>query len=136
MAIHAREIIEEMVEERQNPVAAYLERLRNRAAVRKLVKKHSAPVIREILSALGQIEDFPPAQILWNANHTDVPLHCYIRSRVEPVFRIVKLKVEPMTVSLNIEYGAHAANKTTKETILFQRDALLELNLLQRITME
>ena len=136
MAIHARGLIEEMVEERKNPVAGYLERLRNRAHAKKHVKKYGAPLFREILIALGQIEDFPPAQILWNAGHTDVPLHCYIRSRLEPVFRIPELKVEPMTVSLKVEYGAHASNKTTKETILFQRDALLKLNLLDRIILD
>jgi hypothetical protein len=132
LALHARSLITEMVEDEKNPKTSYLERLRNFAAARKLAKKHGSARIREVLSALGAIDGFPPAQILWNASHSDVPLHCYFRSRIEPVFRITKLDVQPMMVSVEVEYGAHEKSKTTREAILFQRDASLALELVDR----
>lgn len=132
LAVHARGIISEMVEEREYPKASYLERLRNFAAARKLSKMHGTARIREILATLGAIEGFPPSQILWNAGHADVPLHCFFRTKIEPVFRITRLEVQPMLVSLDVEYGAHDKGGTTRESILLQRNALLELELLDR----
>ena len=52
------------------------------------------------LGTLGAIETFPPAQILWNAGHADVPLHCFFRSKIEPVFRITRLEIQPPGVRL------------------------------------
>lgn len=132
LAVHARGLMEEMVESHRNPKTSYLERLRNHAAARKLSKKHGPARLREILATLGAIEGFPPAQILWNANHGDMPLHCFFRTRIEPVFRIVRLEVQPMLVSLDVEYGANDRGKTTRESILLQRNARLELELLDR----
>lgn len=132
LALHARGLIAEMVEEQRHPKTSYLERLRNFAAARKLAKKHGAARIREILSTLGSIEDFPPAQILWNAGHADVPLHCFFRSKIEPVFRITRLEIQPMMVSLDVEYGPNDRSKTFRESILLQRNALLELELVDR----
>jgi hypothetical protein len=132
LALHAKSLITEMEEEVKNPKTSYLERLRNFAAARKLVKKHGSARLREVLAALGELEEFPPAQILWNASHSDVPLHCYFRSRIEPVFRITKLDLQPMIVSLEVEYGAHERSKTTREAILFQRNASLALELVDR----
>lgn len=132
LAVHARGLIAEMVEERRNPKTSYLERLRNFAAARRLAKKHGPARLREILAALGAIEGFPPAQLLWNAGHADVPLHCFFRSRIEPVFRITRLEVRPMLVSLDVEYGPRARDRTIRESILLQRNALLELELVDR----
>ena len=133
MALHARGLIEEMEEANKNPKTSYLERLRNHAAVRKIVKKHGRAVLREALAVLGDIADFPPSQILWNADHGSVPLHCFIRSRIEPVFRITQFEVQPMFVTIGVEYGAHAKDKTTRESFLLQRDASLKLELAERI---
>lgn len=132
MAVHARGLIEQMEDERKNPKTSYLERLRNFASARKLSRKHGSKTVREVLRALGQIEGFPPAQILWNAGHTDVPLHCFFRSRIEPVFRVTRLAVEPMKVEIDVEYGAHDKKLTTRESIVFQRNAFLELELEDR----
>lgn len=132
LAVHARGLIAEMVEEQRNPKISYLERLRNFAAARKLARKHGAAKIREILSTLGAIETFPPAQLLWNAGHADVPLHCFFRSKIEPVFRITRLEIQPMLVSLDVEYGPHSREKTNRESILLQRNALLEWELVDR----
>ena len=43
------------------------------------------------------------------AAHRDVPLHCFVRSRHEPVFRILQLVTEPLVVRLAIEHGPLAA---------------------------
>ena len=37
-----------------------------------------------------------------------------------------------MIVSLEVEYGAHERSKTTREAILFQRNASLALELVDR----
>ncbi len=132
LALHARSLIAEMVEAQKNPKSSYLERLRNFAAARRLAKRHGPARIREILGALGDIEGFPPAQILWNASHTDVPLHCFFRTKIEPVFRVTRLEMQAMSVSIEVEYGANDKSKTTREAILFQRNARLELELLER----
>lgn len=132
MALHARDLIEEMVEVRRNPVAAYLEQLRNQAAARKLVRRHGGSELREIFSALGSIPAFPPAQLLWNASHAQVPLHCFIRMRREPVFRIIQLEIQPMKASLRVEYGENARNRTTREKIILSRDARLCWELQER----
>lgn len=133
LARHAEGIIAEMEEVRREPRRSYLEGLRNRAAARRLAKRHGAPRVREVLAALGAIEGFPPAQILWNADHADVPLHCFFRSRIEPVFRIVRMEVQPMLVSLDVEYGSKHRARATRESILLQRSATLELELLDRL---
>ena len=132
MSLHARGLIDEMLEANKNPRFSYLERLRNLSAANKLSRRHGSATIREIFAALGQIDGFPPAQILWNANHSDVPLHCFIRSRIEPVFRVKRIEVEPMNVLIEVEYGAHDKRKTTREVITLQRDAMLRLELKER----
>lgn len=132
MALHARELIDEMLEERENPRTSYLERLRNFTAARRLVRRHGAPLVREVLATMGRIEDFPPAQLLWNAGHSDVPLHCFFRTRIEPVFRIRSMNVEPMSVEVAIEYGPHDRRMTIRETILLRRDSRLALHFSER----
>jgi hypothetical protein len=132
MAIHARGLIDEMEDERKNPKTSYMEGLRNYSAARRLAGKHGPKVIREVFSAMGRIDGFPPAQILWNAGHADVPLHCFIRSRKEPVFRVKRLALKPMRVEIDVEYGANKKTETTRETISFQRNAMLILELEER----
>ena len=130
MSMHARELIDEMIEAKKNPVAAYIEQLRNRTAAAKLARRHGAARIREILTALGLIPDFPPAQLLWNAPHREVPLHCFFRSKHEPLFRIVKLQVLPARVRVVVEYGE--SRSPVRETILFVRDRFQRLELSAR----
>lgn len=136
MAIHARGLIDEMETERKDPKTSYLERLRNFAAARKLARKYGTKTVREVFSAMGMIEGFPPAQLLWNAGHADVPLHCFIRSRIEPVFRVTKFEVEAMSAHVEVEYGADDRKRTTRERIRFQRNAMLELDLQERTPLD
>ena len=60
LALHARDLIDEMEEARKNPKTSYLERLRNFSSARKLAKKHGRSRVREIFHTLGQVDGFPP----------------------------------------------------------------------------
>lgn len=130
MAMHAGELIDEMIEARKNPVAAYIEQLRNRTVAARLARRHGSTLLREILTALGVLTDFPPAQLLWNAPHREVPLHCFFRSKHEPLFRIVKLKAQPTKVRVVVEYGE--TSSLVRETILLVRDRFQRLELSSR----
>ena len=109
MQVHARLLIVEMVEARRNPISTALEHVRNRAAAARLARQHGEDAIREALAALAEVDDFPPSRWVWNAAHRDVPLHCFVRSRHEPVFRIVEFLADPMVVRLAVEHGPTAA---------------------------
>ena len=127
MAIHAKLIIAEMVEARDNPVFAYLEHLLNQHAAAKLRKRYGEAILREAMLALAEVPDFSPAIYLWNAGHWHVPLHCFIRSRKEPVFRIKDLRVVGPKVILRIEHGSNEARQVTKEEFTLRRNMIGEL---------
>jgi hypothetical protein len=122
MALHARELIQEMEEDHQNPAAAWIESLLARRAIGKLVRRHGARLIREVLIALAEVKDFPPSKYLWNAGHLDVPLHCFLRMRREPVFRILDLAVHSGQIKVITEFGAAAKASGTRRTFLLKRD--------------
>ena len=132
MRMHAQELIEEMEEARRNPVSAYIEQLRNRSAAARLAKRHGASNVRQILVALSEIPDFPPAVLLWNALHEDVPLNCFIRMRHEPVFRIRKLQIRPQVARVSVEYGKAARHESTAERIALRRSRFGEWELVSR----
>lgn len=121
MALHARELIREMEEDYQNPAAAWIESLLARRATGRLVRRHGARVVREVLVAIAEVPDFPPARYLWNAGHADVPLHCFFRMRRDPVFRILSLEMKSGEIRVMVEYGDAAKDKHRK-TLLLNRD--------------
>ena len=121
MALHARELIREMEEDYQNPAAAWIESLLARRAAGTLVRRHGARVVREVLVAISEVPDFPPARYLWNAGHADVPLHCFFRMRRDPVFRILSLDMKSGEIRVMVEYG-DAAKKKHRKTLLLSRD--------------
>jgi hypothetical protein len=122
MAMHARELILEMEEDYQNPAAAWIESLRARRAASRLLRQHGARVLREVLVALADAPDFPPARYLWNAAHPDVPLHCFFRMRREPVFRILSLEATAGEFHVLTEHGEAARRKGLRRTFLLKRD--------------
>lgn len=122
MAVHARELICEMEEDYQNPAAAWIESLLSRRAIGRLVRRHGRRLIREILIALADVPDFPPARHLWNASHPDVPLHCFLRMRREPVFRILSIGHRPDVVDLSVEYGDAGRGRATRRMFVLKRD--------------
>lgn len=122
MALHARELIGEMEEDYQNPAMAWIETLLARRSAKRLVHLHGTRLLREVLGALADVPEFPPARHLWNAAHPDVPLHCFLRIRREPVFRILSLEVLAGEVRVLIEHGLAAKGKATRRTFLLKRD--------------
>lgn len=127
LSLHARELIVEMEEDYQNPAAAWIEGLRARRAASVLVRKHGGRVIREILTALADVPDFPPARLLWNASHPDVPLQCFLRIRREPVFRILKIDPKAGEFLVLVEYGSAAKGQATRRTFLLKRNGMWKM---------
>jgi aminopeptidase C len=121
MALNARELIAEMEEDRLNPAAALLEYLLCRRAAARLVRKHGGRLLREILHALSLERDFPPSRLLWNASHPDVPLHCFLRMRKEPVFRVDSIATKDGCVVIEVEHGAAGKGDATRRTFTLKR---------------
>lgn len=132
MRQHAQEIIVEMEEDHQNPMSAFLEQMLCRRAVSKLLRRHEEPVIREVLLALSEIDDFPPARWLWNAGHPHMPLHAFFRSRREPVFRIAQMEVMPQVINVVVEHGSAEKDQITREDFCLRRDRRGRLGLERR----
>jgi hypothetical protein len=127
MALHARELIQEMDEDRQNPAEAWIEGLLARRAAKRLTTLHGGWVLREVLVALADVPDFPPARYLWNAAHPDVPVHCFFRMRREPVLRILGLEAKAGEFRVLVEYGAAAKGKGTRRSFHLKRDGKWKL---------
>jgi len=123
MALHARELIVEMEEDYQNPAAAFVENLRARRLAARLVRRHGGRLLREVLTALSEVPDFPPARRLWNAPHPDVPLHCFLRIAREPVFRILTIHAAGTDLQVTVEHGAAGRGKATPQLFTLRRDA-------------
>lgn len=122
MTIHQQRLLVEIAEARENPVLAFLDEKLSRYAAHRLDRRHGERLIRMVLKALADIEGFPPADLLWNANHPDVPLHCFFRIRREPVFRLIRITMDPIAVTAVVEHGAAAKRHTTREEIKLVRD--------------
>lgn len=123
MRVHAEGLIAEMEEARLNPWAAALEEVKRRYAEAKLTRRHNEEDIREIFTALAELNDFPPALHLWNAQHKHVPLRCFFRPGQEPVFRVLDLKTGTYRARITVEYGASGKNEATREEIDLVREA-------------
>jgi hypothetical protein len=115
MAFHARTLIEEVVEARENPLAAWWEGLLARKCAARLAARHGERRVRAIFAALAEVPDFLPAQWLWNANHADVPLFCFLRLRKEPVFRLTRVTNDAGIITVRLEYGANDKREITRE---------------------
>lgn len=122
MALHARELIQEMEEDYQNPAAAWLESLLARRMMGRLVRRHGSRLMREILIAIAAVPDFEPSRRLWNAPHPDVPLHCFLRMRREPVFRITAVDHQPDEISVIVEHGEAGRGRASRRLFVLRRD--------------
>ena len=121
MAEHAKGLIDDIEEARQNPLTAYVDRMLSKQAATKLRRRYSEPVVREVFAALAEIPDFPPSQLLWNALHRDVPLYCFLRPRREPVFRILRLELSGRRVEVAVEHGPAKRRDSIRETFTLRR---------------
>jgi len=119
--IHAKALVDEIVEEHKNPVAAYLEQMRNRRAAKKLIRKNGVAIVREVLSALANDRTFPFAGLLWNAHHEDVPIFCFLRTTHPPVLKINEITDHPRVVIAKISYGTDS-KKLLHATVTMRRD--------------
>ena len=121
MSFHAKELIEEMEEQRRNPLEAFVESIRNRRFAHSLARKHGETAVREIFTALADVAGFPPARLLWNAGHRHVPLYCFLRLGCEPLFRVRSMEVKRGVASIDLEYQFDGASKPTRELFSLKR---------------
>ena len=121
MAEHAKDLIEDMEEAKQNPLAAYVDKIVSKQAAGKLARRYGEALVREAFAALSEIPDFPPAMLLWNATHRDVPLYCFLRPRREPVFRVLSLEAIGRRVEISIEHGPAKRGDAIRESFTLRR---------------
>ena len=108
LAWHARELVEEIVEVHENPVAAWWDTMLAKRTADRWANRHGIWCIRHVLSALSRVPDFEPARFLWQALHSDVPLYCFFRLRRSPVFRLRKLENKNGNLRVEVEYENEA----------------------------
>lgn len=122
MRLHFLLALREIEDNRRAPKLARLETWRCRNAARRLLREHTQAELREVFMALCELDDFPPATYLWNADQLDVPLHCLLRERREPVLRFPEIRIRRLTAELVIEYGGAKRKSRTREKITLRRD--------------
>lgn len=132
MRPHAENLIEEMEEVHQNPLAAWIEMLKNRRIAWRLARTHGEVLVREIFVALSDVPGFPLANWLWNADRPGLPLYCFLRSRREPIFRILKIETAPFIVVAHVEYGSIEKHLRVRERFGFDRDKYGHLQVRER----
>lgn len=114
--------LKEIEEDKSDPKLALLERWRCKSATRKLLKDHTEAELREVFMSLAEIDDFPPATYLWNADQIDTPIYCFLREKREPVLRFTNLKINRLTANITIEYGGLKATQRIQERITLRRN--------------
>ena len=92
MRLACVEVIEEMKQDKLNPLAAMAENLQCRYDVARLLRGHSQQDLREVLEALAREEHLPVSRYLWNAAHPHIPLHSFFRVRRQPTLRIHQIR--------------------------------------------
>ncbi|MFT3992627.1 MAG: hypothetical protein QM680_14630 [Luteolibacter sp.] len=123
MSLHARELIREMEEDHQNPVAALVETFLSKRVMVKLTERYGEGRVREVLVALSRVPDAPFAGYLWNASHPDLPLYSFLRMRREPVLRLVAMDESQGRMSVKVEFGPAKRGQTRSAVYHFVRDA-------------
>ena len=131
-ALHQREMIAEIEEMKRNPVAAFVEDLLIKREAARVRREHGEGLPREVFAALSEVPDFPPAILLWNAEHRDVPFQCFFRFRREPVFRLISMQNHGMSVTAVVEYGSSDRKLATRETFTLLRSVGNRFNVTKR----
>jgi hypothetical protein len=132
MAEHQAALLEEAEEYHRNPVAGYLEGLLNKRAARRLLAAHSEAAIRELFLALSWLDDFPPSAFLWNADHWDLALHAFFRTKTAPVFRVREMMIKSSRAVILIEYGSPKKSEICRERMTFARHWRGEMEVVKR----
>jgi hypothetical protein len=133
LAWHQRELIAEMIEDRLNPAAAWIEQALAKRAAARLLRRHAERRVRAVMVALAEVPGFPLARWLWNAGHPDVPLHCFLRIRREPVFRLRKLENQPGQVVASVEHGDRDPRRVSRERFTLAHQADGGLRVVERV---
>ena len=129
---HALELIDEMEDVHANPSASWLETMVNKHHAARLIRMHSEPIVREIMLALSELPGFAPGRWLWNADHADVPLHCFLRTRRGPLFRVMKITSAPFVLTALIEHSDSRKDHLQREHFTLERDRFGVLNVTGR----
>lgn len=127
MAVHAKELIEEIDQAHKNPLVAKFNELMDRREAWRWARKHGEEVVREVLCALMDEERFAPARWLWNAAHPHVPLHCFFRTRGTPVLKFLEMKVNPQAITVLVEHGGTETMAPVKEHFHLRRNRRTQL---------
>ena len=109
---------------------SWLESLINKRHASRLIGSHGEPIVREVMLALSELPNFPSAKFLWNADHPEMPLHCFLRTRRDPLFRLVKISSAPFTLEAIVEHGTK--RELIKEMFSLERDRLGQLVVRER----
>lgn len=106
LAWHAQQMIAEIEHTQADPQLGWWEAVLARRAAVRLTRRHGLVRVRQVLAALAEIPDFPPAQHLWQASHPDVPVHVFFRMRLHPRFRLISIQPRRGTLEATVEYDA------------------------------
>lgn len=132
MGEHQKALLDEADHFHFNPIAGYIEGLLNKRAARRLLRQHSEASIRELFLALSWLHDFPPSAFLWNADHWDVSLHAFFRTRSEPVFRVRELMIKSSRAVMLVEYGSPKKSEIRRERLTLKRHWKGEMEVVKR----
>lgn len=132
MAAHHQVLLEEADEYHQNPIAGYLEGLMNKRMAKRLVSDHGEAAVRELFLVMSCMPDFSPSAYLWNADHWDVELHAFIRTKSEPVFRVRESLVKSTRAVLLVEHGSAKRKEMVRERMTFKRNWKGEMEMVAR----
>jgi hypothetical protein len=133
MRLHQRLLLDDIEDASRDPGLSWFDEVLNRRAARNLEKAHGEDIVREVLVALSEMPDFPPAVQIWNAGHKLVPLYCFLRMKRAPVFRIVNMDVLPQMVGLVVEYGRAKKFECMREEITLRRNRQGQLVFVNRV---
>ncbi len=122
MRLQLVQALSEISEDMADPRGAFLERLRCRNAARKLAKKNSEAELREVFMSLSQLDDFPPANYLWNADQRETPIYSMLREKRAPVLKFKEVQIYRLSAKITIEYGSLKPRNRVVETIQLRRD--------------
>lgn len=118
MAHHGRDLIQEMEYEHQNREESFIERWRCKRHAARLANRHGEAIVREVLSTLATLQDFPPANLLWNAAHSHVPLFCFFRLKRAPLFLIRTMRWRNARMELEVEYSTKDHQRKVEQFLL------------------
>ncbi|GAA5495629.1 hypothetical protein Rhal01_01808 [Rubritalea halochordaticola] len=127
MHLHLEDLLEEIDYDDKHPAIAKMDTVTSKRAAKKLLKDTTEPQLREVFLALAELDDFPPSNYLWNASQWDIPLHCFVRQRREPVFKIHELRITREMARLRVEHGSANKKEATHEIITLRRDYMGKL---------